>query len=688
MLEAACRHGSHVAPGQGTRPLKRADAVLRLVTLLCCVLMQGCPSTSSTSSGQACSTDYWVSTSGNDNSTTGSAAAPFKTIDRARLAVQADPSRGQCVVTVNIQAGTYPLQNPIVFDQRDSGADQREVVYRASGGPVVLSGGIEINGFVCLVNVCVASVASLPGNVMPRQFYVNGTRAIRARSNYGQEVNLDYTRVANGYNQIIPQSFTHPELVEVVTVTQWKMMRCPVGSLSGTTLVMKTPCWDNANTYPVPWNFQLLSWLENAPEFLTTPNMWYLDPFAGTITYLNANSGQPQNAVLPLLETLVRLEGVPGSPVSHIRFEGLTFSYATWMQPNGDNGYVADQSGNFLQGTYNANPIGHHKIVYQTPGNVTLKYASHITFSGNTFTHLGGVALDLDIGSQDNRIIENTFTDISSTAIQVGGVSQEDMRPTDAQATRNNLINNNDISYTGQDYYDSAAVYVGFTNGTIVTHNTINHTPWTGIAIGWGWGLFDQGGFPGLPHATFDLWGSYTTPTIAGRNEISSNRISHFLEKLWDGGAIYTNGAQGQDFADGLIMKLNVAENKNPSAGGNTFYTDGGSRYITLEQNVSLNNPTGTVNFGPCLTGSSIDPLCAGTGLVSYGADMGGCLPVGDLIYKQNYLLDPIEFFGPQLCQNPLIPPYPVNLTFINNIPTTSAAQVPQWILDQAGRQP
>ena len=28
---------------------------------------------------------------------------------------------------------------------------------------------------------------------MPRQFYVNGTRAIRARSNYGESINADYS---------------------------------------------------------------------------------------------------------------------------------------------------------------------------------------------------------------------------------------------------------------------------------------------------------------------------------------------------------------------------------------------------------------------------------------------------------------------------------------------------------------
>ena len=60
---------------------------------------------------------------------------------------------------------------------------------------------------------------------------------------------------------------------------------------------------------------------------------------------------------------------------------------------------------------------------------------------------------------------------------------------------------------------------------------------------------------------------------------------------------------------------------------------------------------------------------------------------VADLSYSDNYLLDTVTFFGPNLCDNSHIPPYPVNLEFINNVPVTSAADVPAAILQQAGVQ-
>ncbi len=639
-------------------------------------------------------TSYWVSPGGSDTSGDGSEAAPFLTINRARLAVQQNKFRRKRTITVNIEPGTYTLAAPLAFGPLDSGSRKARVVYQAAPGataPVVISGGVLLADFACdLLNVCTAVVPNLPAGEMPRQFYVNDQRAIRARSNYGQKINPYYTPVSNGYQQTSgsPQSFSHPELMEAVTATQWKMMRCPVASQSGTTLAMQNPCWDDANTYPIPWNFHLLSWLENAPEFMTAPNMWFLDPYNQQLTYINTSSGAPQYAVLPVLETLIDMEGSPGSPVSNITFESLQFSYATWLEPNSTNGYVADQSGNILMGAdYSANTIGHQQVVYKTHGNIYLKYASNIRFDSDKFIHLGGAALDLDTGSQRNSITNNIFTDISSAAIQVGGFTQQDMRPNSFDETRGNLISNNDISYTGQDYYDSAAIFVGFTTGTVIKHNTISNTPWSALAIGWGWGLFDKGSFPGVPTAVPGMWGNYSTPTINSNNQITSNKFEYFLQQLWDGGAIYTNGAQGPDFANGLLIELNVAENKRPAAGSNIFYTDAGSQYVTLQQNVSLNDPVGTVDFGPCGYGSSFQVLCLLTGVLPYGADVGGCLPVGDLTYIGNYLLQPTNFFGPQICQNSYIPPYPVNLTFINNVPTTSVGDVPNWILLQAGTQ-
>jgi hypothetical protein len=212
-----------------------------------------------------------------------------------------------------------------------------------------------------------------------------------------------------------------------------------------------------------------------------------------------------------------------------------------------------------------------------------------------------------------------------------------------------------------------------FAAGTTIQNNTIRHTPWTGIAIGWGWGV-------------------YTTPTVVRDNRLVSNRISHFLEQLWDGGAVYVNGSQGTGMQNGLLLQLNVADHKRPSAGGNVFYTDGGSRYVTLEWpgpgSASLLRRFGDHEFTRWMIAvlDSLDSLCAVTALkVSYGAEMGGCVPRGHLTFVDNYFAEPIRFFD--FCTSNLDVPVAIPDVSISNRAIQTEADVPSWIIEQAGKR-
>ena len=230
------------------------------------------------------------------------------------------------------------------------------------------------------------------------------------------------------------------------------------------------------------------------------------------------------------IEFWVSPQGNDASPGTR---EGLTFSYATWLGPSGDNGYVADQSGNHLVGEgHQPNIIGHDPNVVRTPGNVRFRFAREIEFRGNIFEHLGGVGLDFDTGSQGNRIVDNLFEDVSAAAIQLGGVSPVDHHPDHPeQVTPDNVISNNLIRQVGREYVDAAGIFVGFTRRTLISHNTIVDVPWAGIAMGWGWGLLDPGSFPGLPNAQSGEWGTYDKPTPNSENRILNNLIHGFPQR-------------------------------------------------------------------------------------------------------------------------------------------------------------
>jgi len=518
---------------------------------------------------------------------------------------------------------------------------------------------------------------------MTRELYVNGVRAVRARSSAYPP---GFTKTATGFEgpDESMAGWRNQSGIEAVTLTQWKMMRCPVAAIQGRDLVMQQPCWTNVNVFPYLWSFQTLTWLENAYALLDAPGEWYLDGPAGRLYYIPRRGQNLQHAdvELPLRQALISAHGTLRRPVEHIRFQGLRFEYATWLGPSGPNGYADDQSGFHLNGYgHPSNLIGHDPRTARTPGNVRLRFARDVRFIHDDFLHLGGVGLDFGTGSRHDTIVGNRFADISSAAVQLSGVGPVDHHPGHAgQVTADNVIANNLITSIAREYNDAAGIYVGFASHTRVAHNEIDDTPWSGIALGWGWGLLDPGSFPGLPNAIPGKWGTYTKLPPNRGNRVVDNRIRGFLEKLWDGGAVYTVGRQGPTLQTGELISGNVAVDKRRLAGGNVFYTDGGSRFVTLSHNVSLDNPPGLTDFGPCWLPDSL--LTCGIH-IPYGSDRGGCRPYGDLSYEQNYWQYPTLFVS--ACP---YPPYPVHVQDHGSHVVSGVSQVPGGILERAGLQP
>jgi hypothetical protein len=206
----------------------------------------------------------------------------------------------------------------------------------------------------------------------------------------------------------------------------------------------------------------------------------------------------------------------------------------------------------------------------RTPGNVTFSISSSLRFEGNIFTHLGAVGLNLDSGSQGNAIIGNAFRDISSTAIQIGDVSQASRLTTDvAKQNRSNTISNNYITDVAVEYRSAVGIFVGYSWGASLEHNEVSNLPYTGISIGWGWGYRPDGSRTGC------------NDSFAGNNQIVANRVHDVMRVLIDGGDIYTLGGQfGSHVTENFISA-------SPRAIG--LYHDQGTCYYTDEDNVFAN---------------------------------------------------------------------------------------------------
>jgi len=94
---------------------------------------------------------------------------------------------------------------------------------------------------------------------------------------------------------------------------------------------------------------------------------------------------------------------------------------------------------------------------------------------------------------------------------------------------------------------------------------------------------------------------------------------------MYDGGGIYSLGPQSNE-ADGLANGLRVTQNTIHNQGGigNILYSDGGSRWITIQDNNSFNNLRELELY--------YDQKAM------YVPDWGGCSPYGDLVFANNTL--------------------------------------------------
>ncbi|BAV33387.1 f5/8 type C domain protein [Sulfuricaulis limicola] len=472
--------------------------------------------------------------------------------DRARVLSSGMPGH----IVISLMGGLYTLETTFALTPLDSGKNGYRIFYQAYPGETpVLGGGINITGWVLFDGNKNIYRAPAPAGLRTRQLYVNGKRATRARSDLHPS---GFIKTASGY--LAPDgsmaSWRNPADIEIVELVRWKNQRCGVASISGTSITMKQPCWSLSQAAPQAIPMGLPTWIENAYELLNQSGHWYHDRSENYLYYI-PRSGEDMaiaEVIAPALETLLRIQGTPDDPVQNITFSGLTFTHSTWNGPSDASGYPSVQAGFVL--TESGAKI-------KTPGDVWIDYAQGIVFWRNTFRQLGATALVFGNGSKQNQVTGNIFEDISSGAITMGDVDQPntaDLR----NVTSGNWITNNYIASTGQDYFDSTGIFVGYTDTTIVAHNEVTGLPYTGISVGWGWGESD--------------------PSVAMNNQIINNRVHQAMQRQQDGGMIYTLSAQPNSVIWGNHL---LAQTFDYAA----IYLDEGTRHFIIGDNVISSAP-------------------------------------------------------------------------------------------------
>ncbi|MFC4031569.1 discoidin domain-containing protein [Streptomyces polygonati] len=519
----------------------------------------------------------YVSPQSGSDTAAGSAAHPFKTLQHARDYVRT-VNHGDRDIHVELLSGTYQLAGTFTLTGQDSGRDGHRVVYEAApGAHPVISGGSQVTGWTLADpahNVYKAHV----GSIDTRQLYVNGELETRAR---GADNPPGFTKTATGYTftDTSLDAYQRPSDLEVVSRWGWMMYRCPVQSISGSTMTMRQPCFHNANLHQGQ-EIQNPTWLENARELLDSPGEWYLDKGRGDLYYM-PKAGQDlrtATVTVPRVQDLVDLNGTLADPVADVSFQGITFSYSTWLAPSSADGVVEGQAGFRIVGGNNPDFDSTRLNWVKTPGAVNVGYGRGIAFQDNTFTHLGAVGLNLNTGTQGTVIKGNVFKEIAATGIQIGGVEVIDAHPDDPRSiTKDNTVTDNVVTDVADQYNGSLGILAGYTDHTVITHNKVYDLPYSGISVGWGWGLTDQGGDTNYPgNSGVPIW---DTPTTSRDNVVSDNEISDIMKHQADGGAIYTLSANPGGMVSGNYIR------SVPSQAYGAIYQDEGSRYWHTTQN-------------------------------------------------------------------------------------------------------
>lgn len=544
----------------------------------------------------------------------GNFARPLATIQEAQRRARQDAAKGDRDVTVHLRAGTFRLAEPLRFAADDSGRGGHTVTWRGERDATVLSGARPVTDWELDDAETGIYKAHVGTGFDTRQLYVDGALAQRARIRLAR---TDITLNATGF------TLNNPDLAYLATLPDQQRIDfqamqsftnrfAPVRSISGTTVVMQQPAWDN-NTYgydalQAPFRTPTY-FLLNSKHFLDEPGEWYLDTTAGTLYYkpLPGQDIQRARVELPRLESLVQVGGTYDAPARNLRFEGLTFTGTTWLHPSSPNGYANQQTGVFITGVQPDRPAdaftscavgcrgfeGSRNGWAQAAAAVQVSAAEAISFRDNTFVNLGSIGLGIGndanahatgvgLGAHDVSVVGNTFTASAGGGVVVGGIRPDAHHPSDPRMVNSDIdISDNRFYASLLEYLDQDPIFASYVTRLTIAHNYITDAPYTGIGLGYGWGANDPGGSPEyINRGLYDFQPIYQTPTTLSDVRVVGNYVRNVVQTMFDAGCIYTLSA---------MPRSTIEENFCENSGQLGLYFDEGSRFLTASRNVFVN---------------------------------------------------------------------------------------------------
>lgn len=524
--------------------------------------------------------EFWVAPGGSD-ANPGTREQPLATATKAlRLGREMRRLKNPAAddgVRVILRDGYYLLHEPLFIRPEDSGTPLAPTVLAAAPGEKpVLGGGVVVTGWTNKLEAPPQLPAAARGRVwvapIPRhngrrlefrQLWVEGTKAVRARTPNGN----DMTRLT-GWDRPkreawIPAATPVParlDGVELILLQMWEIavLRLRSHDIAGDQARVTFHEPESRVEFEHPWPQPVMSsergnapfFLTNALEFLDEPGEWFADAEAGLVYYWPRAGEDLMKArvIVPAIETVLRIEGTADRPVQHFAVEGLGFAHTTWLRPS-HSGHVPLQAGFYLLDAYGLNPKGtpewrsldNQGWIGRPPAAVTVTGAQHLAFTRCRFESTAASGLDLGLAVSDTAVTGCLFRDIGINGLVAGFFGEGGFEthlawnPADERLIGTRLrFTNNRLADCANEDWGGVALIAGFVRDSVIEHNEITDTSYTGISLGWGW---------------------TRTPNAMRNNLVRANRIVRYATRLTDTAAIYTLSAQA-----GTVVSENVAD--------------------------------------------------------------------------------------------------------------------------------
>ncbi|WP_109829362.1 hypothetical protein [Reichenbachiella versicolor] len=538
--------------------------------------------------------EYHVSPTAHKNGN-GTLSSPFNTIQVAKQKVARVNKNMSEDIIVYLHGGTYNLEAPLVFKEKDSGTNGHTIIYKAYQNETpLISGGIKVQNWEHVSGNIYK--AQLNRDAKLRTLFVNGKRKrmagtevpVKGIGKWGEyEVKgteswaYDSGTAIDGimFRTADVRSYRNPEDVELVQNNVWteKILCIREAQQVGDTTILKLQQPYGAIATSMAWAGKIKYHKEfvirNAYELLDRPGEFYFDKQKKELYYYSDGEDMTTVEVMaPAADGLIVIEGTSTtSRVENLQFEGISFSYDHWqlMDIEGSHAFAGVQStGMAIQYVSDGNwhPT-EYNCVGVPRGTIQVANAENISLVSNRFERLSsGMAINMVNDVKNSVVTGNFFHDLLGNSINIGhpqhykiGDGQGVYSPEVEGLCENIGVTNNYIRNVSLDFRQLEGITAFFVADVKIDHNDIAGMPYGAITIGWWWGN------SGLPPSK-----------VAKNNSMSFNKAGKTHLALKDGGIIYALGEQPNSVMEGNYLYK----------GRRCIYPDDGSAYWTIKRNV------------------------------------------------------------------------------------------------------